>query len=408
MTDMPAAADYIAWEDLNETRIPGTTAMKNKGMGRGRLLFIVTPPRFFLTHRLPLARAAREAGYDVHIASSQGPDIDRIEAEFPFHLLPLDRYSTNPWLELKALSGFYRLYKELRPDLIHLVTIKPILYGGLAARLVQPQGMVFAVAGLGHVFVSTGFKSFLIRLATKTVYPLALGHKNKKVIFQNPQDREALVKGRMVKEKDTVLIRGSGVDLNQYQPRPEPEGQVTILLPTRLLWEKGVEDFVEAARLLKEAGSRAEFVVAGEVEEPGSASVPQDRLLAWQESGLIDWLGYREDMPEVYARAHIVCLPSYYAEGLPKVLLEAAASGRPCVTTDRPGCRDAVRDGQNGLLVPPRDPGALALALARLIESPRLRRKMGLKGREMVEAEFSIESVVEKTINLYEELMMAK
>lgn len=373
-----------------------------------RLLYLVNIPRFFVSHRLPLALAARDAGYDVHVATAND-DAQHIhtilKAGLPFHPLPLSQHGTNPGIEAATLRAVNRLYRRLQPDIVHQVTIKAVLYGGIAARWNRVPAVVNAVSGLGSVFTTPGFKAALMRTGVKSAYRLALNHPNAYTIFQNPDDRALFVRSGLIAESRTRVIKGSGVDMAVFQPQPEPDGMPVVLFAGRLLWQKGVGAFVDAAKALRDAGVRARFVIAGYSEPSSPVAVPPGMLEAWQASGMIEWWGKRDDMPAVFAQSHIVCLPSSYGEGVPKVLIEAAACGRPLVTTDSPGCREIAHHEENGLLVPVGDDAALAAALRRLIENPALRQQMGRRGRQLVEHEFSLAQVCSATLALYAEML---
>lgn len=370
-----------------------------------RLLFVVNHADFFLSHRLPIALAAKERGYDVHVATMPTPAAGRLaELGLPWHELPLEVRSLNPLRDLVLLRHLRRLYERLQPDVVHHVTIKPVLYGGLAARIARVPAVVNALSGLGYVFLAGGLKGRALRAGIQRVLRYALGHRNGVLILQNPDDASDFVSRGIVEEKRIVLIKGSGVDLAEFTPSPEPAELPLVVLPSRMLWDKGVGEFVEAARLLRRNGTDARMALVGDVDTNNPASLTREELDRWQSEGIVEWWGHRTDMPEVFRRAHIVCLPSY-REGLPRVLIEAAAAGRPIVTTDVPGCREIVRDGRNGLLVPARDADTLASALARLSGDGALRREMGAAGRQMAEAEFAIEQVIERTLGLYDQLL---
>jgi glycosyltransferase involved in cell wall biosynthesis len=376
-------------------------------MGKApRLLYVVNEAGFFLSHRLPLALAAAQAGYDVHVATPDAPDAAAIrEAGLTFHPVPFSRKGTHPLTELASLHSLYRLYRSLRPDLAHHVTIKPVLYGGIVARVTRIPAVVSAISGLGHVFIAKGWKAMALRTLVRRVYKIALGHPNSKVIFQNPDDQRAFGTARLIRPESAVLIRGAGVDLARFAPVPQPAGEPLVLFASRMLWTKGVGEFVEAASALREAGVKARFVLAGRVDSGNPMAVPVDQLRKWNDSGKLEWWGQRDDMIAVFAQCHIVCLPTTYGEGVPKVLIEAAACGRPIVATDVPGCREIVRHDDNGLLVPAKDGRALAGALGRLIMDPALRERMGRRGREIAVQEFSLERVVTETLAVYRMLL---
>jgi glycosyltransferase involved in cell wall biosynthesis len=372
--------------------------------GGPRLLFVVNDASFFLSHRLALAEGARVCGYDVHIATPPGHDVGRLAAlDIPHHPIPLSRRGMRPWEETASLAALHALYRRLRPDLVHHVTVKPVLYGSIAARLAGVPAVVNAVPGLGYLFIAEGPAARARRRAVVTAYRLAFRGRTH-VIFQNEDDRKVFVAARVIPHERTAVIRGSGVDLAAFAPSPEPVGPIMIVLPARMLWDKGVGEFVVAARTLGAAGADLRCVLVGDVDPGNPSSIPQARLRDWQAEGVIEWWGHRSDMPAVLAAAHIVCLPSY-REGLPKSLLEAAASARPIVATDVTGCRDIVRDGENGFLVPARDAATLAQRLHRLAVEPDLRRRMGRRGREIAEAEFGVQRVVTATLELYRSLV---
>ncbi len=378
-----------------------------------KLLYIVNESYFFMSHRLPIARAAHAAGYQVHVAAPEdhvwapeGFTVQALrDAGFAFHPIPLSRRGTNPWQEARTLIALWRLIRGLRPELVHLLTIKPLLYGGLAARLLGVPGVVAAVTGLGQVFVSSGATAGLLRRLAVMAYRVATGHPNGRVIVQNAGDMETLARSGAVKPERMVLIRGSGVSLSAFAPSPEPDGPPLVILPARMIWEKGVAEFVEAARLLRARGVEARFALVGDSKASNPRAVPQPTLEKWSREEGVEWWGRRTDMARVFAGAHIVCLPSTYGEGVPKVLIEAAACGRPIVACDIPGCREITHQGENGLLVPPGDTEALAAALARLIENSDLRRRFGARGRELVEAGFSEDRVVRATLEVYRALL---
>lgn len=374
--------------------------------GRNSILYVVNDLDFFLSHRLPVAKAAQDVGYDVHVATPESGNVAVInKMGFIFHPISLNRKGITPCQEMRTFIELYKLYNQLKPVLVHHVTIKPVLYGSLAAQLQGGAAIVNAISGLGYIFSTTGLKSKLILICVKLFYRLAFRHDNMVVIFQNPDDRALFLENKMLNRGRSVLIRGSGVDLQKFVPSPEPEGIPLVVLASRMLWHKGVGEFVEAACLLRKAGVNARFVLVGDSDLGNPAAVPTSQLESWNNNGMVEWWGRRNDIDKIFAHANIVCLPSYLREGVPKVLIEAAASGRPIVTTDSSGCREIVQDGVNGLLVPIHDVVALSFALRKLIEDPELRVRMGKKGREIAVAEFSVEKVVTETLAVYQELL---
>lgn len=377
-------------------------------MASRRLLFVVNDTTFFVSHRLPVAIAAREAGFDIDLAALDSGDLEHVRAHgIRFHPLAVDRTGINPLRDAFLFFQLLALIRSLRPMLMHTVTIKPVIYGGIAARLLRVPSLVSAVSGLGSVFIEADRKALMVRSVARGLYGLALAHPNSCAIFQNPEDLEQMVNAKMAAPDKTVLIRGSGVDTAMFHPSPEPAGAPVVIMPARLVWYKGVREFVEAARLLRELKVDIRMALVGEPPAHNRASVPKAKISAWAEEGIIEWWGYRSDMPQVYADCHIVCLPSFYGEGVPRALIEAAACARPIVTTDTPGCREVVHDGDNGLLVPPRAPAPLAEALRTLAANPGRRLEMGRHGRKRALAEFSLERVVEATLAVYEQLTAA-
>ncbi|WP_322999484.1 glycosyltransferase family 4 protein [Castellaniella sp.] len=373
-----------------------------------RLLFFITNPAFLVSHRLPVAIAARDAGYEVHVASMGGPAVAELEAlGFIHHTLPLSRTSMRPWTEARSLWAIWRLFLRVRPDLVHAVTLKSVLYGGIASRLAGVPAYVAAISGLGYVFIQgSGARGVLKRLAL-VLYRLALGHRNSRVIFQNESDRDVLVRAGAVRPGQAVLVRGSGVDLNRFAPAPWPDGPVTVAMASRLLRDKGVREFVEAARLSVRRGDGVRWRLAGSLDLENPASVQPDELRAWKAEGVVDCVGECADVAAFYAQAHIVALPSY-REGLPKSLIEAAACGRAVVTTDVPGCRDVIEPDVSGLLVPARDAQALADAVARLADDADLRERMGAAGRALAERDFGLEGIVRAHLGVYADLLPAR
>lgn len=375
-------------------------------MAINKLLFVINDPNFFLSHRLPLAEAGRNGGFDVHIASRGGAAVKKIEQlGFIHHTLPLSRSGRNPLNELATFYSLWRLFRVLRPDLVHLVTIKPYLYGGIAARIAKVPCTVSAVAGLGILFSSNDFKYRLLRAFLYPLYRIALGHENQKVIFQNKDDRNALVSWGVVSEDKPIMIRGSGVDLQLCPYQPEPVGIPVIAFAARLLIDKGVKVFAEASRILKKRKIKARFWLIG-VPDPGNPNtVTEAQLKQWESEGSVELFGFRADISDLFSQSNIVTLPSFYGEGLPKVLVEAAACGRAVVTTDHPGCRDAIETDKTGLLVPNNNPLALADSIEYLIRNPDVRQKMGESGRALAEKEYAIEKIVEAHMNIYQDLL---
>lgn len=370
---------------------------------RPKLLYLVTEDWYFCSHRLPIARAARDAGFQVLVATRVDRHGDAIREE-GFELLPLSlrRRELRPWRELGALTEIVRLYRRTRPDVVHHVAMKPVVYGSIAARLAGVPATVNALAGLGYVFTSPSARARMLRPPLTLALRVMLGGRGTKAIVQNPDDAERL-RAIGVDSERIELIRGSGVDTTAFRPRPEPDGEIVATMVSRMLWDKGVGELVEAARILRAAGEGLRVQLVGPPDHENPASIPERTLRGWEREGLVRWLGQRDDIAALWGASHVAVLPSH-REGLPKSLLEAAACGRPLVATDVPGCREIAVDGDTGLLVPARDAAALARALRTLAADPALRARMGRNARERVVARFSEQRVAEQTLALYRSL----
>jgi glycosyltransferase involved in cell wall biosynthesis len=328
-----------------------------------------------------------------------------IEAEgFTFHRLRVQRGRANAFFDAQLLVRLTGLYRELRPNIVHHVTVKPVVYGGLAARMSGIGRVVAAVSGLGYVFTAGAGSRRWLRSLVTTLYRIALGGQGVRVIFQNAADRQVFIDRKIVNESACVLIAGSGVDLAAFHPEPEPPGMPIVLLPARLLRDKGVIEFAEAAKRLTDAGVVARFQIAGRLDEDNPAGMSRAEIDSLCQRTGVEWLGQRDDMAGLYRASHVICLPSY-REGLSKTLIEAAASGRPMVASDVPGCREVVLDDVTGLTVPPRDPWALAKALQRLLMDPALRQRFGQAARRLAESAFDERLIVEQTLGVYHELL---
>lgn len=376
----------------------------------GTLLFVVNVAWFFLSHRLPLAQAAIAAGLRVHLASDVEMESEILavrQAGIQFHRLRIIRSGLNPSNELRCIRDLRRVVREVRPDIVHNVTAKPVIYGSWVARSLRTRGVVNAISGFGHAY-GTGARRRPLRALLDRAYAQALAPPNVRVVVQNDADRDEVLRICPEARERIKLIQGSGVDLTAFRAVAEPEGEHVVLLPARILREKGIYEFAAAAVELRRSGVVARYLLAGRLDPAnrGALSVQQVRDLC-AASGM-EWVGNCEDMPRLLRESHVVCLPSYYREGVPKVLLEACACGRPIITTDTPGCRDTVDAGQNGILVPPRDAQALAAAIRQLLaDSPR-RIRMGAHARALAEREFGISQVVERHLAIYRELLLVR
>ena len=369
------------------------------------IIYFVSEDWYFCSHRLPIARKALENGFKVVVITRVNKHRGIIESE-GFELAPIEikRGGMNLFSELRTISTLYSYYKKYNPDIVHHVAIKPVIYGTLVARFIGSIKIVNAMAGLGFVFISNKKRVKLLRFFVHQLFRFLFNNKNSQLILQNKDDLGYFLKNKLVNIDNVAIIRGSGVDIKKFIPAEESTGVPIVMLASRMLWDKGVGEFVEAAKILKQDGVEARFVLVGENDSENPASMSNSQLNEWNELDIVEWWGEKNDMHKVLTQAHIVCLPSY-REGLPKVLLEAASCGRAIIATDVPGCREIVHNGENGILVPLKDSSSLASAIKELINNPEKRKRMGKSGRKLVENEFSEEIVVNQTMKVYQELL---
>lgn len=366
-----------------------------------KILFLYADDTYFWRNRLGLACEARDQGFDVVLMTPVSKYRSEIERE-GIRVVPwrLSRKSINPFRELSSFLQVLRVYRRERPDIVQHETLKAIAHGGMAARLTGNKPSVNVVSGLGSIFTRPTVKMKMLRGIMEKVLAVVFGNRNSRVVCMNEDNRDVLLRSGAARGDQVSVIPGVGVCLERFAEQPEPMGVPIVLLPTRMLWEKGVREFVAAATELRGGGISARFVLAGTPDMDNPGFIPQEQLKEWERSGAVECWGQCNDMPAVYASSTIVCLPSY-AEGLPNILTEAGASGRAVVTTEVPGCREVVRNEVNGLLVPPRDSKALAGGIRRLLEDSKLRRRLAAAGRQRAEREFSREKILTSTLELY-------
>lgn len=375
---------------------------------RPKLIYLVTEDWYFWSHRLPMARAARDAGFAVGVATRVADHGERIAAE-GFQLHPLDwrRRRLDPAETARALNQIVRLYRSERPDLVHHVALKPVLLGSLAAAWARVPAVVNAPTGLGTLFVADTLPARLLRAALRPVLGHLLNRRNGRVVVQNLDDRDALIRAGLVRAERGIVVRGSGVDTERFRPLPEPpEPPVVAAYVGRMLALKGLRTLVAAHRLLREQGRDIHLVLAGAPDSESPTCIPVSELRAWAGEPGIRWLGSVADVRTVWAGAHLAVQASLGGEGLPLSLLEAAACGRAIVATDVPGCREIARGGENALLVPPDDPAALARALDHLARDAALRQRFAAASRRMVESDLAAARVGERTVGLYRDLLI--
>ena len=370
-----------------------------------RILFVFTEDWAFLSLFLDRAVAAKDAGYEVgvvvHCTKYQQTIKDHGLQVFTHNI---SRSGTNPFREISSILQMVRIFRSFKPTVIHLAALKPILIGSIATLFFRNSKIVNAPVGMGYIFSSSDRKARLLRPILRLVLRFVLGRKRTRTIIENSDDLRTLVDGKFVKKDQIILIRGTGVKLEDFTPTPEPAGQKVVLLIARMLRDKGVLEFVESARIIKRSHPDVNFWLVGDTDSGNPTSLTGDRIRTWESEGLVSWFGYREDVPQLLQQCHIVCLPSY-REGFGKVLIEAGATQRAVVTTNVPGCRESIENGRNGLLVEPRDPMALAAALITLLDNDDMRAAMAAEGRHRVETEFSSEIINAQTLAVYKQVL---
>lgn len=386
------------------SKMPLSSRSRRADGARPRVLFVLAEDAWFWSHRLPLARAAKDAGFSVGVVTNSRSSAGPVRSEgFEFFHHDFRRAGINPFYDLSTVRRLVGVYSQFRPDVVHHVAMKPVLYGSVAARLAGVPNTVNAISGLGFVLSSESKVARAVRPSVKSGLRFVLRNDATRLIVQNPDDADFFVDQRLIARERVRLVRGVGVCTRTFAVTPEPNTVPLVVLPSRLLSEKGIREFVAAARRLKEMGVNARFALVG-ATDANPTSLTQAEVEAIGNEGIVEVWGHRLDMHAVYHEASIVCLPSY-REGLPKALLEAAASGRPIVTTDVPGCRDVVRHGETGLLVPPREVEPLVGALLCLIRDKALRQRFGANGRQLVLQHFTEAKAINDTLAVYSELL---
>ena len=373
-----------------------------------KIILFANTDWYLYNFRRSLALALQAAGHEVLLVSPPG-DYGAHFHELGLRWTPLpamDRRSLNPLREIRALAELVALFRRERPHLVHNFTIKCAVYGSLAGMLAGVPARINAVAGLGYVFASSDRRARLLRPLVRALMRFALRGRRARLILQNRDDARMFLDHRLIDEARVRVIAGSGVDCVRFVPQTRPRNDPPrVLLAARLLWEKGLAEYVEASRSLRAQGRRVRFLLAGASDPGNPAAVPEATVRGWADEGAIEWIGHVDDMPALFASSDIFVLPSYYREGLPKSLIEAAACALPLITTDMPGCRDVVTDGVDGLIVPPANADALCTAIARLLDAPELARTLGLAARARALAEFDERIVIRRTLETYGEVL---
>lgn len=371
-----------------------------------RLLYFISEDWYFCTHRLGLAKEAVSKGYDVFLATCLSHHQNQIEAS-GIKIIPLkhfNRSSGNLKTEILSLKELLRIYKTFKPDIVHHVAMKPVIYGSLIAGLNKTPRVINAFGGLGHLFTHNSLKIRLLRIGVQALLKLLLNRPNSSLILQNPDDAKILIDQKIIQKNRLKIIKGVGVNTEtfsyQAEPKIDKEKGLVVSFVSRMLKDKGVVELIDAIKILKSRSLKAQFHFWGDIDPLNPTSVSSQDLNAWQQQDLITWHGATQDVASVYHKSHLIVLPSY-REGLPKTLLEAASCGRAIVTTDVPGCRVVVQNMKNGLLIPSKDALSLANALESLIKNTPLRKKMGQEGRKFIEDHFTEEKIIQQTLSLY-------
>ena len=363
---------------------------------------------WYWSHRQPLAKAILARGDKLSLATS-GASTDAGVHDMGVTGYDLTEHGSGLGVlfHFKILWSIYGVIKKVNPDVIHAITLRHAFYTGIVTRLIGFKPVVFTVAGVGSLFTDQSPKMKLVRTIAIPLLRFSFKGEGRFLIFQNPDDRQLMLDHNVVNEEQTTIIRGSGVDLTEFPFTPEEQNNENsiVLFSSRLIREKGIDDFIEAAKIIKEKGIKARFQIAGDVYEKNPNSLTREEIQGYHDAGIIEWLGQVSDMPALFKKISIMALPSYYGEGVPKILLEAAAIGRPIVTCDVPGCREAVIHQGNGFLISPKSPKQLADAIEQLLNSLDLRQVYGREGRAMVEQDFHVDSVVSRTLKIYDQFL---
>jgi len=374
-------------------------------MSKDKILFLVNVDWFFMSHRLPIAQAAMSKGYEVHIATTFTDQASTMKDHgFILHEVQMSRSGLKLISNIRTLIDIVKIFRMVRPKLVHLVTIKPILLGGIAARITKIHGVIVAISGLGSSFIDQGFSGKIRRFFIKNLYKVSLDHPNIKVICQNKSDLEDIQKISQLPPSDFSLIEGSGVSLTKFQYCIDRNKVPKVIMASRLLKDKGVLEFADAARLLKDNSTQVNMILVGEPDPDNPSSITRAQISLWEQEGILEYWGHQKNMENILSLASIVVLPSY-REGFPKILIEAAACGRAVITTDVPGCRDAIYNGVTGVLVPKQNATALAHSIRDLALNSRACKEMGQKGRKMAEKRFDENKVIEMHFLIYDQLL---
>lgn len=372
-----------------------------------KIIYFVSEDWYFYSHRLPIARAAKKNRYEVVVVTKVNKH-DKLILQEGFKLIPikLNRRGKNPFIELKIIFKLFQIFQKEKPDIIHNVALKPVIYGSITAFFLKRTCIVNALAGLGYIFSGDNASKSFYRTVFISIYKLIFMREKSIGLFQNPEDKNLFISKKILPFNRAVLIKGSGVDVKKYAHKEEVDGSVVkILIASRMLWSKGIGDLIKASHLLAKKNIIFKTIIVGKPDECNPDSIPLEKLKEWDKLDYVEYLGYQNNMQNIIKNSNIVALPTTYGEGVPKFLIEAVSSGRAIVTNNEPGCKEIVKNNVNGFLVESKNIQSLAEALETLILDRDLRVKFGKAGRKIVENEFSEEIVIEKTLNLYKSLL---
>ncbi len=368
-----------------------------------KILFVVNQAKYFISHRLIIAREAQKKGYDVHVALPFRDEFESLKNEgMKLHNIHISRAGLNLFGEIFSILSIWRIILLTKPHIVHLISIKSVIYGGVITRI-HNLPSVMAISGLGYL--SSSGKDSFIKNIVEFLFRLSFNQKRNTVIIQNKSDRKALEGIGALRKDQSVLIPGSGVNIIEYKLTPIPNDNPIVLMPSRMLWDKGVGVFVKAAKIIKSRNISIRFVLAGPYDPDNPSSVSLKQLNKWSNGDIVEWWGDKKDMPNVYKQSHLVVFPSHYGEGVPKVLLEAAASARPIITTNTAGCNDIIEHEVNGLLVSPKDPESLASSIIALLNDRSKMIEMSKNNRKKAEKLFDEKFVISKHLSIYSELL---
>jgi glycosyltransferase involved in cell wall biosynthesis len=377
-------------------------------MKKKTILILVSDLGSFISNRLQIAKAAKKKGYIIHVAyfeKGKGKNSVLIKNGLKFHSLNIKRGFSNPFKEMYSFYKIFKLFKIINPNLVHLITIKPYLYGGIISRLTKVDAVLVAVAGMGSLFITKNLFSFLLKKILFLLFKISFSHSNQKIILQNLEDKKLLVNWKVLKPSKAIIFRGSGVNLNKFKYSSEIKTKKPIIcFIARLIYHKGIIEFINAAKLLKKKGVNANFWIVGDLDKENPSALKEADVSELKKNSFINFKGYKMNIVTIYRNSHIICLPSY-REGLSLTLIQAAAAGRAVVTTNVAGCRDAIIPNKTGYLVPVKNSNLLAKKLEFLIKNYKIRNKMGRAGRKLAEKHFDINKIVNQHLNVYDELL---